>query len=478
MTTTPTSTMPRSHREIPGPRGFALWGLLPDLTRRPHEVLARLAAEYGDLVMLDFPKDRNILLANPEYIEYVLHHRHQHYDKQTPRWRTLRQVWGTGLLTADRDDWRRQRQRMQPAFHQDGLKYFAAMVVEEAQKMARIWAESAQRGELRMVDLDMLRCAVRAVTRAMFGSDVESKTDALIQAVLDISAYINPVSPSNLLNLPFPVRRWVSPGFAGYDRAMNEVRQIFAEIVERRIHSKEDRPDLLGMIITSKDEELSQTMNAQQLHDEMMGILMAGHETTGIGTGWAWYWISQHPEVERKLHAEVDHVLGDRTPTIEDLPKLEYTRMVFQEAMRITPPVWCVDRRAREDDVIGGHRIPAGSCVLISPYVLHRHPKYWDKPEEFRPERFSEAESAKRPAYAFFPFGGGPRRCIGMRFAMMEAVLFLAVLSQSCSVRLKPDHPIVASPKVNLPAKFGLPMVISKRRRHVTGAGTQEAHSA
>jgi cytochrome P450 len=191
---------------------------------------------------------------------------------------------------------------------------------------------------------------------------------------------------------------------------------------------------------------------------------MAGHETTGIGTGWAWYWISQHPEVERRLHAEVDEVLGDRMPTLEDLPRLKYTRMVFEEALRITPPVWCVDRRARDDDTIRGFRIPAGSYVLISPYVMHRHPKYWDDVLQFRPERFAEGASADRPAYTFFPFGGGPRRCIGMRFAMMEGVLFLAVLSQSFSVRLKPGHPMVMGPKVNLPAKFGLPMIISERR--------------
>jgi cytochrome P450 len=455
---------PRSHREIPGPRGRALWGLLPKFTKRPHEVLAELAATYGEIACLEFPLERNVLLSNPDHIEYVLHHRHQHYDKQTPRYRTLRQVWGSGLLTADGDVWRRQRQRMQPAFHQDALKYFAAMVAEEAQAMARKWAESARRGEPRYVDTDMLRCAVRAVTRAMFGSDVDAKSDSLIQAVKDINGYINPTSPSNLLNLPFAVRRWISPGFGKYERAMTYTRQVFEEIVERRLRSDENRRDLLGMIIASKDEELNEAMTAQQLHDEMMGVLMAGHETTGVGTGWAWYWMSQHPEVERKLHEEIDAVLGDRLPTLEDLPKLQYTRNVFQEAMRISPPVWCVDRRAREDDTIGGYRIPAGTFVLISPYVLHHHPKYWDAPEQFRPERFDDKTSAGRPAYAYFPFGGGPRRCIGMRFAMMEGVVFLAVLSQSFTVRMKPDHPVLPAPKVNFAAKLGLPMMVQARQ--------------
>jgi cytochrome P450 len=474
MTATAPQADARPHREIPGPRGLALWRLLPELTRRPHEVLTELAATYGDVVLLDYPLDRNILLANPDHVEYVFHHRHQYYDKQTPRWRTLRQVWGRGLLTADRDEWRRQRQRMQPAFHQQALDHFGSVVVEEAQTMGREWAESARRGEPREVDRDMLRCAVRAVTRAMFGSEIVAKTDVVIQAVIDINAYINPTSPSNLINLPFPVRRWVSPGFPRYQRGMAAARQVFAEIIDRRLRRSEASADLLGLIMTSKDEELGQTMSSELLHDEMMGILMAGHETTGIGTGWAWYWISQHPEVERRLHAEVDAVIGDRTPTLHDLAKLDYTRMVFQEAMRLSPPVWCVDRRARDDDVIGGYRIPAGSCVLLSQYVLHRHPQYWAAPTTFNPERFSEAASAGRPDYAFFPFGGGPRRCIGMRFAMMEGVLFLAVLSQQFRVRMKPDHPIVPVPKVNLSAKFGLPMYVEPRR----GAGHDAAAGA
>jgi cytochrome P450 len=259
---------------------------------------------------------------------------------------------------------------------------------------------------------------------------------------------------------------------------MTTVRKVFAEIIDRRLRRTEPSADLLGLIMTSKDEELGQAMSPELLHDEMMGILMAGHETTGIGTGWAWYWISQNPDVERRLHAEVDAVLGDRTPTLQDLPKLEYTRNVFQEAMRISPPVWCVDRRAREDDVIGGYRIPAGSCVLLSQYVLHRHPKYWNRPTVFDPERFGDEASAGRPAYAYFPFGGGPRRCIGMRFAMMEGVLFLAALSQHFRVRLKPDHPIVPVPKVNLPAKFGLPMYIEPRQRAAHDAAAGAARSA
>jgi len=289
-----------------------------------------------------------------------LHHRHQIYDKQTPRWRTLRQIWGDGLLTSDRDVWRPQRQRMQPAFHQDALRGFAEMIANEAQRIGRLWEDSARAGEARDVYVDMLGCAVRALTRATFGSAIEGKTDTIIAAIDDINAYINPISLSNLLNLPIAVRRWVTPGFRPYQRAMTTVKQIFSDIIRPRLTGGDLHADLLGMIMHGKDDELSETMTEEQLHDEMMTILMAGHETTGIATAWSWYWISQNPMVEQKLLAEVDTVLDGRVPTYDDLPKLDYTRRIFQEAMRLTPPIWGYDRRAREADSIDGYPIPSG----------------------------------------------------------------------------------------------------------------------
>jgi cytochrome P450 len=448
-----------------------LWRLLPELTARPHQALSDLAARYGDVVLLNYPLDRTIILSNPADIEYLLHRRHQQYDKQTPRWRTLRQVWGDGLLTAERDVWRRQRQRMQPAFHQQGQETFAAVVVDEALKIRDEWQASARAGTPRDVYVDMLRCAVRAITRAAFGSDIERHTDMMVASVIDVNAYINPVSFANLVNLPFALRRWVSPGFGAYDRAMKQLQQLFRELIDRRRASDELQPDLLGMIMTAKDDETSQTMTVQQLYDEMMGILMAGHETTGIGTGWAWYWLSQYPGVQQKLQAEVDAVLEGRTPTLADFPKLQYTQMVFQEALRLTPSVYAIDRHAAEDDCLGGYRIPKGVAVVLSPYVMHHHPKYWRDPERFDPERFTPAASAERPAYAYFPFGGGPRRCIGMKFAMVEAVFFLAVLAQSFTVSLKPGHPVEPAPRLNLPPKHGIPMFFTERHRAPSPAG-------
>ena len=459
-----TATLPpRGSDDIPGPGALELLRLLPELTTRPHEVIQELAARYGDVFILAYPLDHVVVLSNPDHIEYVLHHRHQFYDKQTARWRTLRQVWGQGLLTADGDQWRRQRQRMQPAFHQEALKTFANMVVDEALKIRDDWEATARAGGTRDVYKDMMRCALRAITRAAFGGDIEAHIDRLIHGLDDINAYVNPISAANLMNLPLGVRRWVSPGFGAYDRAMKDVQRVFNEIIARRLKTGPTQGDLLDMMMTARDEELSTAMTEQELRHEMMGILMAGHETTGIGTAWTWHWVSQNPDVERRLHEEIDTALQGRKPGFDDLPRLDYTRRVFQEGLRISPPVYGFDRRAREDDVIGGYRIPRGTGIVLSSWIMHHHPKYWDRPDVFDPERFTAAAVASRPQYAYFPFGGGPRRCVGMRFAVMEGQLILATLAQAFAVHAKPGHPVEREPRLNMPPRYGLQMSFTPR---------------
>ena len=464
MTHEPTSDVRPDRGRIPGPRGLELWRFLGRFRDRPFDRLLDLALEYGDIVMLDFPAERVVILANPDYVEHVLHHRHQLYDKQTPNWKSVRQIWGYGLLTSDGDVWRRQRQRMQPAFHQEAMKGFAAMVVEEARRISDIWAVSAAHGEARDVYQDMLVCAIRAISRAAFGSDIEGQHDVVIKALDEINHYINPMALPNLMRVPQTVQRLLNPEYRRFRRAYATINRILRDIVTRRLLASRDRGDLLGMIMYATDDETSQPMTAAQLHDEMINILMAGHETTGIATAWCWYWLSQNPDVERELHAEVDRVLAGRLPGYDDLPNLPYTKMVFQEAMRLTPPVWGLDRRAKEDDRIDGYRIPRGTYVAISPYLMHRHPKYWDMPEQFRPARFSAEAVAGRPQYAYLPFGGGPRRCIGMRFALLEGQLILALLAQSFSVRLKPGQKVVPEARLNLPPKYGVQMFLEPRR--------------
>ena len=459
----PTHESQGERRPIPGPRGKALWRFLLHFREAPPHHLLALALEYGDIVELAFPGERVILLAKPEYIEHVLHHRHHKYDKQTARWQTVRQVWGAGLLTADGDAWRRQRQRMQPAFHQEAVQRFAGMVVEEARKIAAAWAVAAESGAVRDVYEDMLACAVCAIARASFGADVEGKTEIITRALHDVHEYINPMAPLNLLRVPPAVQRLVNPEYYRFRRAYRQIHRMFDDIVTRRLGAPPDQTDLLGMMMSARDDETSEAMSAAQLHDEMMGMLMAGHETTAIATAWCWYWLSQYPQVERKFHAELDSVLGGRLPTYDDLGRLPYTKMVLHEALRITPPTWALDRRAREDDEIDGYLVPKGAKVAFSTFVMHHHPKYWNDPVTFDPDRFSEAHASERATYAYFPFGGGPRRCIGMRFALLEGQLILAVLGQSFSARLKPGHTVEPVARVTLAPRDGVRMLIAQR---------------
>lgn len=449
---------------IPGPRGLEPWRLLSGLSTRPPQVLLDLRVRYGDLVLLPFPLEKVLLVSDPEHIEHVLHHQHRIYQKRTPRWKTLRQIWGESVITADGEVWRRQRQRIQPAFHQRYLDVFAATAATEAQRIAASWAEPARLGVPHDVYTDMNRCLLRTLLKAMFGSDIEGRIDLLIRAVSDVNGYINPTAPSNLLNLPIPVRRWVSRGFRPFDRAMREIRRAFGEIIEQRLRSEERGTDLLGLIMAGRDEELAQTMTEGQLHDEMMALFMAGHETTAIAATWCLYWVSQHPEVERTIHEELDAVLAGSPPTPADLPRLDYTRMVFQEVLRLAPPVYAFDRLAVEDDVIGGYHVRKGTSVLISPYVMHRHPAFWTSPSTFDPTRFAAGESEKRPLYAYLPFGGGARRCVGFRFASMAVPLVLATLWQSYRLRLKPGHPVEELARLNLAPRFGMQMVVASRR--------------
>lgn len=449
-------------REIPTLRGLDAWRFAYGFWQRPHRRLLELILTHGDIVRVVFPMETFVFLGRSEYIEHVLHHRHQQYDKQTTAWQNVRQVWGEGLLVADGDKWRRQRQRMQPAFHQGALEQFGAIVVDEARRLVPAWEAAAAAGQSRDVYGDMLATAVRAIARATFGANVD-ETEEIRRALAEIHDYINPMSFMNLSRLPPRVQHLVNPEYRRFRRGALEIHRMLGQIVAARVDAAEQRHDLLGMMMSARDDETSEPMSLAQLHDEMIGMLMAGHETTAIAASWSWYWLSQSPEAERELHQELDTVLGGRTPGFDDLQRLPFTRMVFQEALRIAPPTWAVDRRALADDEVDGYRIPRGTYVGFSPYVMHHLPQYWKDPDVFDPHRFSPAASAGRPAYAYCPFGGGPRRCIGMRFALAEGCLILAVLAQTFAARRPPGATVEPLARTTLTPKGGLTMTLERR---------------
>jgi cytochrome P450 len=440
----------KASRHIPGPRGLELVAALRALSRAPHEFLLQLAMRYGPVVCMPFPRDTVIVVSDPHAIQYIFHNNYANYSKQTRRWQSFAQVIGKeGLFTTDGDAWRRQRQRVQPAFHQDRLAHFERVVASETHGMLGCWRRLAADGTPVAVNREMLRLSLLTIVKAMFGADIRAIVDPALKAFAQAHVFINPVSLVNLIQPPLPIRRILAPGFRGFEEAIRLLDDVIRRIVAERRTQGMDTGDLLSMLLASRDEEAGDAMSESQVRDEVMTMFMAGHETVAIALTWTCYLLSRYPAARRELQAELATVLSGRVPTLDDIPRLPFTRMVLEESMRLYPPAWGLDRHAEHEDVVGGYEIPAGASMAISSYVVHRLPAYWRNPEGFDPSRFAPANSAGRPQYAYFPFGGGPRRCIGMRFAMAQMQLVLAMVLQQFELDLVPGPPIPPRPIVN-----------------------------
>ena len=434
---------------IPGPRGIELISALRNLVKRPQDFLLEMALKYGGIVCLPFPLETVILVSDADAIAHIFHHNHANYTKQTARFRAVAEIMGHGLFTTDGAVWRRQRQRVQPAFHQDRLAAFERVVRTEVDRAVEEWRRLAAERTPLVLNRDLLRLSMLIIVKAMFGADIRGVIEPALDAFDRSHRFINPVSFVNLLDPPRTVKRLIAPGFRTFERSLRLLHGVIQGIVDQRMRAGVDNGDLLSMLIASRDEEAGKAMNAPEVRDEVMTMFMAGHETVALGLTWSFYLLSTHPTIRRELQHEIDEVLGGRPPALEDLPKLNLTRMVIDESMRLYPPGWGVDRRAERSDVLGGYTIPAGATVGISMYVVHRLPRYWTNPQGFDPWRFSPERSAGRPPYAYFPFGGGPRRCIGMRFALIQMQLMLAHLMQHFELDLLPGPPIVPKARLN-----------------------------
>jgi cytochrome P450 len=442
--------------------------------RDPLGFLTRCAREYGDFVPLQFGFRRGVLLNHPDYIEYVLVTNQRNFVK-SPAVRRLH-VLGNGLLSSEGEFWRRQRRLIQPAFHRQRIaEYGQVMVSLTEQQLAGangtgIWRD----GEVRDVAQEMMALTTAIVTRTLFGADVPARAEDIATALREIGEHFN----SRLYSL----RYWLpdsvpTPGNRRLHRAVRQLDAIIYHLIEQRRrelaagNAGTDRGDLLSMLVQVRDEDDGSRMSDKQLRDEVMTLFLAGQDTTALALSWTWYLLSQHPEAEATLHTEIEQVLGGRAPVVADLPRLRYAEMVIMESMRLYPPAWTIGREAVGDCEIGGHHVPAGTILTISQWVMHRDPRYFEHPDSFRPERWKEDPSsgpalplAKRlPRFAYFPFGGGPRICIGNAFAMMEAVLLLATIAQQFRLRLMPNPPVVPQPYVTLRPKYGLPMALQRR---------------
>jgi cytochrome P450 len=384
--------------------------------------LARLAREYGDIVMFRVGPQRMALLNHPDYVEDVLVTRARLFKKGRALERAKR-LLGEGLLTAEGDAHLRQRRLVQPSFHKQRVAGYADTMVAHASRMAARWRD---REELD-VTAQMNQLTLTIVGDTLFGTDVESDAISVRQALTDVfdvfPVTMSPLAPF-LERLPLPIVR-------RYQRAQATLDRLIYRIIDERRRNPSDRGDLLSMLVLARDEEENGAhLSDTQVRDETMTLFLAGHETTSNALTWTWHLLSQHPDVERRLHQEIDAVLEDRPAGAADAANLPYTRMVLAESMRCYPPAWGIGRRAIEDVEIGGYSIPRGTVVLVSQYLLHHDARFFPEPERFDPDRWLPERQQARPKFAYFPFGGGNRVCIGESFAWMEGILVLATLAR------------------------------------------------
>jgi cytochrome P450 len=438
----------------PGPGGGFVFGSAAVMYRNALESLMADTQRYGPVVRYRFLRTPIYFIAHPDGVERVLHTNHANYNKSNFDYRILKRLLGEGLLTAENPLWLRQRRLIQPMFHRQRVASFGSIMTDEAARMVAGWQTGLAARQPFDVSVEMMQITLRVVCRALL--DLEIGDDATtIAEGLDVVVRFFGVSAISLL-LPFlPTRH-----NRRLNRAIRTLRGIVDRIIAERAREGRDHGDLLAMLLAARDADSGQPMPTTQIRDEVLTLLLAGHETTANALTWTFYLLANTPEVETKLHDELDHVLGGRAPSVEDLPRLPYTAMVIQEAMRLYPPAWAISRAAIADDVILGYRIPAGSVVLLSQWVTQRHPDFWDEPLRLRPERFAPEEVARRSRYAYFPFGGGPRLCIGEQFALVEARLILATIAQSYRLRLHADQTVEPEPLVTLRQRGGITMCL------------------
>lgn len=421
-------------------------GGLRDLVRAPHRFFLQLTREYGDIVQYRATPEQAFLVNHPDFVKHVLVSNGRNYNKDTHlNKHMLQSVTGQGLLTSENPLWRKQRRLIQPFFHRNYLANFAELMVEATNEMlARVEAYAAQNEPFDIAN-EMMTLTLNIVSRALFGYDIADHAHRIGEAV------------NTLVEIGKPKRR-----------RFQEMAQVLDDIVYGLIDQRLAQPhrgqlDLLDMLIQARYEDSGERMEKRQVRDEVMSLLIAGHETTANTLSWLWYLLGQHPEVVEKIGAELDSVLNGRFPTVTDFPQLAYSNKVIKESMRLYPSAWSISRRALADDVIGSYHIPAGAIVALSPYTLHRHPAFWPEPEKFDPERFTPEEEATRHRYAYVPFGAGARKCIGDQFALMESIIIMPMVLQRFQLTLVPDHPVEEHALVTLRAKHGILMTAGKR---------------
>ena len=444
------------NRVPPGPKGLPIVGVSFELLGDALSLLRRVAQEYGDIVRIPVAFGERILLNHPDWIEQLLVIQQSKFHKSTLSKEATERLLGQGLLISEGEFWRRQRRLAQPAFHRARINEYAATMVEIAEKRLREW----HGGEQRDMAHEMMALTLDIAVRTLFGTTLPGEAEQVGKAMTFLMRYSlgRARSPVNLpASWPTPRNRRANREYAFLDSL------VYRIISERQSQgNSKHHSDLLSLLMGAMDEDGTQ-MSPQQLRDETMTIFLAGHETTALTLAWTWYLLSENPLAEARLHEELLSVLNGRAPEIRDLERLPYLQAVVNEVLRLYPPAYLLARTSIAPCNIGGYDFPTGTTVLASQWVMHRDARYFDDPGAFRPERWLDGLMGRLPAGAYFPFGDGPRRCIGQSFALMESALVTATVAQHFRFRLVPGHPVVPEPLVTLRPRHGIRMTLEAR---------------
>jgi cytochrome P450 len=438
------------------PKGKLITGHTKEFQADPLGFLKKVSS-YGEVVKIRFAPFQNVyLVSNPEMIKQVLVTKQKYFVKSKD-FQALKTFIGEGLLTSEKETHMRHRKLIQPAFKWSHITNYGQDMIDITTDYLSKWED----GDERSITQDMMDITLGIISKTMFSMDFKEGY-SILGKPLETAMRMAVKRMRALVNLPL----WIpTKTNLEHNEAIDKLNEVLYNIIEKRRQDNERHDDMLGILMDARDDD-GINMTDTQVRDELMTIFLAGHETTANALSWTYYLLSQHPEVQKKLFDEIDSVIGSRNPVPEDFMKLPYTQNIMRESMRIYPPVYVIAREVEEEIEIGGYQFKKGDTIMVSQYVMHHKPEYFPDPESFRPERFENNFIKTIPSYAYFPFGGGPRVCIGNHFAMMEAVLILATISRCFKVNLARDHrPVIPYPSITLRPRGGLRMILEERNR-------------
>jgi cytochrome P450 len=446
---------PHPPSPVPVMSARSLLGVLPELQADPLRAMERATFEYGPIVRMPIPNVDAFMVGSPALTEHVLVTNPRNYSKQTRGYDMLRLVMGNGLVTSEGTFWKRQRRIAQPAFHRERLARFGEVFVRGADAMVDGWTPGVTFDAAQA----LMRCTLSVVGQTLLSTDVTGAADLVGPALTTVLEHV-----THRTLQPLSLPEWVpTPANLGFKRARAQLDAVVLGVIEGRRRGGEQHDDLLGMLMSMKDPETGESMDDLQLRDEVMTIFLAGHETTANTLCWTFSLLGRFPQVERALVAELREVLGERSPTMEDLPRLGVLQRVVKESLRLYPPVWSLGRRVGEDEVVDGFALPRDALVFLSPWVLHRLPEFWADPEAFDPDRWL-VDDPRRNHGAYLPFSMGQRKCIGDGFALAEAQLILAAVLRRAHLTLVPGQRFEPEPVITLRPRHGVRVTMQRRQ--------------